>query len=107
MHLLAIVLLASKKSAVRWLIHLGGPGLILLGLADNSPIPLPGSVDVATILLAAHHRSLWLYYAIMAAAGAVLGGYLTYHIARTGGKENFENRFSKKSIARAYTRFES
>ena len=106
MHFLVIVLLASKKSAVRWLIHLGGPGLILLGLADNSPIPLPGSVDVATILLAAHHRSLWVYYAIMAAAGAVLGGYLTYHMARKGGKETLEKRFSEKSIARVYASFE-
>ncbi len=106
MHLLAIVLLASKKSAVRWLIHLGGPGLILLGLADNSLIPLPGSVDAATILLAAHHRSLWVYYAIMAAAGAVLGGYLTYHMARKGGKETLEKRFSEKSIARVYASFE-
>ena len=29
MRLLAIVLLVSKNSALRWLIHLGGPGLIL------------------------------------------------------------------------------
>ena len=55
-HVLAIALLASTKSATRWLIHLGGPRLILLGLIDNSVIPLPGSTDVVTILLAAHHR---------------------------------------------------
>lgn len=61
MHLLAIILLVSKKSALRWLVHLGSPGLILLGLADNSLIPLPGSTDVVTILLAAHHRNLWVY----------------------------------------------
>jgi membrane protein YqaA with SNARE-associated domain len=77
MHLLAIFLLASKKTALRWLIHLGGPGLILLGLADNSLIPLPGSTDIVTILLAAHRRDMWVYYALMATAGAVLGGYLT------------------------------
>jgi len=106
MDLLAIVLLASKKSAVRWLIHLGGPGLILLGLADNSLIPLPGSVDAATILLAAHHRSLWVYYAIMAAAGAMLGGYVTYHMARKGGKETLEKRFSEKNTAKVYASFE-
>src|SRR5713226_1368334 len=106
MHLLAIVLLASKKSVVRWLIHLGGPGLILLGLADNSLIPLPGSTDVVTILLAAHHRSLWVYYAIMATAGAVLGGYLTYRMARKGGKETLEKRFSKKNTAKVYAIFE-
>jgi len=106
MHLLAIVLLASKKSAVRWLVHLGGPGLILLGLADNSLIPLPGSTDVVTILLAAHHGSLWAYYAIMATAGAVLGGYLTYRMARKGGKETLEKRFSEKNTAKVYAIFE-
>jgi len=106
MHWFAIILLASKKSALRWLVHLGGPGLILLGLADNSPIPLPGSMDAATILLAAHHRNLWVYYAIMATAGAILGGYLTYRMARKGGKETLEKRFSKKKTARVYAIFE-
>jgi membrane protein YqaA with SNARE-associated domain len=106
MHLLAIILLASKKSALRWLIHLGGPGLILLGLADNSLIPLPGSTDVVTILLAAHHREPWFYYAIMATVGAVLGGYLTYRMARKGGKETLEKRFSKKKVNKVYAIFE-
>jgi membrane protein YqaA with SNARE-associated domain len=106
MQLLALVLLTSKKSALRWLIHLGGPGLILLGLADNSPIPLPGSMDVATILLAAHNRNMWIYYAIMATAGSVLGGYLTYRIARKGGKETLEKRFSKRKTTRVYAIFE-
>lgn len=106
MHLPAIILLASKKSALRWLVHLGGPGLILLGLADNSLIPLPGSTDVATILLAAHHRDMWIYYAIMATAGAVLGGYLTYRMARIGGKETLEKRFSKKKTVKLYAIFE-
>jgi len=106
MPLLAIILLASKKSALRWLIHLGGPSLILLGLADNSLIPMPGSTDVVTILLAAHHRDMWVYYAIMATAGAVLGGYLTYRMARKGGKETLEKRFSKKKTAKVYAIFE-
>jgi membrane protein YqaA with SNARE-associated domain len=106
MDLFAIIVLASKKSALRWLVHLGGPGLILLGIIDNSPIPLPGSVDVATILLAAHHRNLWVYYAIMATLGAVFGGYLTYRMARKGGKETLERRFSKRKTARVYAIFE-
>ena len=105
MHWLAIVLVVSKKSALRWLIRLGGPGLILLGLADNSLIPLPGSTDIVTILLAAHHRTLWVYYALMATAGAVLGGYLTYRMARKGGKETLEKRFSKKKTDKIYAIF--
>jgi membrane protein YqaA with SNARE-associated domain len=105
MNLLAIVLLVSKRSALRWLIHLGGPGLILLGLADNSLIPMPGSMDVVTVLLAAHHRKLWVYYAMMATAGAVLGGYLTYRMARKGGKETLEKKFSKKKTDKIYAIF--
>ena len=106
----ATLLLAARKSATKstlgWLIHLGGPGLILLGLADNSLIPLPGSTDVVTILLAAHHRQLWFYYTIMATVGAVLGGYLTYRMARKGGKETLEKRFSQKKVKKVYAIFE-
>src|SRR5271157_3458833 len=105
MHLLAIALLASKKSALRWLIHLGGPSLILLGLVDNSVIPLPGSTDIVTILLAAHHREPWAYYAAMATVGGLIGGYLTYRMARKGGKETLEKRFSKKKTDKIYAIF--
>ncbi len=110
MHLPALAatasMVASKKSALRWLIHLGGPGLILLGLLDNSVIPLPGSMDVITIVLAAHRRQPWFYYTIMATAGAVLGGYLTYRMARKGGKEMLESRISKKKATKIYGLFE-
>jgi len=106
MPLLAILLLASKKSTLRWLIHLGGPSLILMGLVDNSVIPLPGGTDIVTILLAAHHPNLWVYYAIMATAGALVGGYLTYRMARKGGKETLEKRFSKKKVNKIYSIFE-
>ncbi len=104
---LALFAAHSKKDAMlRWLIHLGGPGLILLGILDNSVIPLPGSMDVITIVLAAHRREPWFYYAIMATAGAVLGGYITYRMARKGGKEALEKRFSRKKAAKIYSVFE-
>jgi membrane protein YqaA with SNARE-associated domain len=106
MPLLSIALLASKKSALHWVLGLGGPGLILLGLADNSLIPLPGSTDVVTILLAAHQRQPWVYYAFMATAGAVLGGYITYRMARAGGKETLEKRFPKRKVNKIYSVFE-
>ncbi len=89
-----------------WLRHRGGIGLVLLGLADNSLVPLPGSMDVLTILLAAHHPSRWWYYALMATLGAVLGGYITYGLARKGGKEAFERRLSKSKADKVFKRFE-
>jgi len=60
----------------------------VLGVADNSLVPMPGSTDVVTILLAAHKSSLWLYFSMMATAGAVLGGFLTYRMARRGGQRD-------------------
>src|ERR1700758_5029688 len=89
------LLLASKF----WtgLRHLGGPGLLLLGLADNSLIPLPGSMDVLTIWFAVHHRKLWLYYAAMATAGSIVGGYLTYRLARRGGMKVLQRRLGPGS----------
>src|SRR5438105_3218603 len=53
-----------------WLERLGGAGLILLGLADNSVVPLPGSMDALTVILSAHEKTWWPYYAAMATIGA-------------------------------------
>jgi membrane protein YqaA with SNARE-associated domain len=89
-----------------WIRHQGGPGLVLLGLADNSIIPLPGSMDVLTIYFAVHHHKDWWYYALMATAGAILGGYITYRIARKGGKATLEHRLGSKRTMAIYSNFE-
>jgi membrane protein YqaA with SNARE-associated domain len=86
--------------------RLGGPGLVLLGLADNSIIPLTGSMDVLNIWLAARHREPWPYYAFMATLGAVIGGYITYMLARKGGKETMERKLSKRKAAKVSKAFE-
>lgn len=97
---------SSSQNLFRWFLHLGGVGLIPLGLLDSSVIPLPGSMDIATILLAARDKRLWLYYAAMATAGSLLGGYLTYRIARKGGKEALNKRFSGSKVTRIVRIFE-
>ena len=56
-----------------WLLRLGGPGLIVIGLVDNSVIPIPGGMDLFVILLSAHHREWWWYYGLMGTVGAVVG----------------------------------
>ncbi len=89
-----------------WLFRMGGPGLILIGLADNSVVPLTGSMDVLTIYLAASQRQSWIYYALMATIGAVVGGYITYYLARKGGKETLERKFSKRRADKLCKRFE-
>ena len=90
----------------RRLRRLGGPGLVLLGIADNSVVPLTGSMDVLTIWLAARHREPWPYYALMATLGAVIGGYITYSLARKGGKQAMERKLSKRRAKKVYETFE-
>jgi membrane protein YqaA with SNARE-associated domain len=97
---------AVFKSFPNLLWRLGGLGLIPLGLADNSPIPLPGSMDALTIILAAGRRDLWWYYAIMATVGAVVGGYLTYRLGAKGGKNALEKKISPKRAKKLYHIFE-
>jgi len=96
----------AARSVRHWIFHLGGLGLIPLGLLDNSPIPLPGIMDVATILLAGRQQQLWLYYAVMATLGSVLGGFVTYRLARKGGKEALERRFTRRKVDRVCEIFE-
>lgn len=98
--------LFAATSIWRWLLRLGGPGLILIGIADNSVVPLTGSMDVLTMWLAARHRDIWPYYAVMATVGAVLGGYITYYLGRKGGKEAIEHRLKKRRADKLFKRFD-
>jgi membrane protein YqaA with SNARE-associated domain len=89
-----------------WLERLGGVGLILLGFADNSPVPLPGSMDALVIILSAHQRHWWWYYAIMAIIGSLLGGYMAYALGKESGKEALEKKIPKDKAERIYKKFE-
>ena len=87
--LLAIAVPTLTRSFRRWIFNLGALGFIPLGLLDSSFIPLPGSMDVLTIILSAQRADLWLFYAVMAtiqasclsasgiAAAAVVGAICT------------------------------
>jgi membrane protein YqaA with SNARE-associated domain len=89
-----------------WFLTLGGPGLILLGLIDSSVIPVPGSMDAMTIVLAAHQRTWWPYYAVMATVGSVVGAYLTYRLARNRGEKALHDRLSKRNAKKVVRTFE-
>jgi membrane protein YqaA with SNARE-associated domain len=84
--------------------HLGGLGLVLLGLADVSMV-IPGGMDALTLVLSAHQQSLWPYYASMATLGAALGACVSYSLGRKGGKEALEKRISHKRAEKIYAAF--
>lgn len=104
--LIAASLPTALRSVRNWLFYLGGLGLIPLGLLDNSPLPLPGVINGATILLSARQEQLWLYYALMATTGSVIGGFVSYRLARKGGKEALERRFSRRKVDKVCKIFE-
>ena len=89
-----------------WIFHLGALGFIPLGLLDSSVVPVPGSMDVLTILLSARERNLWPYYALMATIGSVVGALVTYRLARKGGQEQLAKRIKPKTLKKVQQLFE-
>ena len=63
-------------------------------------------MDVATIVLSARQQQLWLYYALMATVGSIIGGFVSYRLARKGGKEALERRFSRRKMDKVTKIFE-
>jgi membrane protein YqaA with SNARE-associated domain len=104
----SLLLSTLAPSVWKWIHRLGGPGLILLGIADNTPFVSapPGSVDMFVILFSAHRHEWWAYYAFMAMVGEVLGGYLTYRLAEQGGQKTLEKRIGKQRAEKIYKYFE-
>lgn len=98
---LTIAVLAAKNTFWHWLYRLGGAGFFLLGIADNSAIPLPGSMDALLIVLVAHSREWWWYYALAATGGSVFGAYLNYRVFRAGGEEELNKRIGEKRAEKA------
>jgi membrane protein YqaA with SNARE-associated domain len=104
--LIAALAPTFTRSLRRWIFHLGGLGFFPLGLLDASIIPVPGSMDVLTIVLSARRADLWLYYAFMATAGSVAGGFAMYRLARKGGKETLARRISARKLDKVYSAFQ-
>jgi len=107
MSLTALIVFATAKAFRHWVFRLGGLGLIIVALVDNSFIPIPGGLDVFTILLSSGRHDLWWYYAIMATVGSVIGAYLTYRIGEKGGEETLEKKIGKQRAQKVYKRVES
>jgi membrane protein DedA with SNARE-associated domain len=107
MYLSALSAVAAAHEIRHTLFRLGGVGLIIVGIIDNSFIPLPGSVDVFTIVFAGRDHKLWPYYAGMAVIGSIIGAYLTYRIGQKGGKEMLEKRIGEQRAQKVYKKFEA
>lgn len=104
--------LSNQKSALpvqlhghplipHWLTHLGALGLFSVAVIDSSvlPLPLPGSTDLLLLWLVANRGSPW-FYALVAIAGSIVGGYTTWHVGRRGGESALQRYVSAKHLGR-------
>ena len=101
-----MLIISSSHALMHWLHRLGGPGLLLLAQVDNSPIPVPGSMDVLLIILASSRKQLWWYYAIMALVGSLVASYFAYRLSKKGGKEALEKKIGEQRAKKVYKVFE-
>lgn len=82
--------------------QLGPVGAVLLGIADASVIPTPGSLDILIILLVGSAPRWWWLYVIAATAGSAMGAYITFRIGEKGGKTELEKRIPEKKLKRVF-----
>jgi membrane protein DedA with SNARE-associated domain len=64
----------------------GPPGLFLLAILDSAGIPLPSTVDLSIVYLAAKDPGRAYISAAIAVAGSAVGCMILYFIARKGGE---------------------
>lgn len=95
---LSLKLGAWKQKVVAFASGLGAPGLFLISFLDSSVLSFPIINDLLLIELSIQHPQRMPLYALMAAAGSVLGCVVLYYIARMGG----EAYFHRKAGARAH-----
>jgi membrane protein YqaA with SNARE-associated domain len=82
----------SSGHLLRWVIGFGWAGLFVISAIDASlfPLPLPGSADLLLLVLVTHKPQQWWVLALVAIAGAIVGGYFSYRLAAKGGEALLE-----------------
>lgn len=86
------------RSAAAILVHLGGFGLLIMGILDSSFLFVPLSNDLLIIAMTARRPSLLLYYAAMASAGSMAGCFLVDLVFRKGGDAMLEKHVSQRRL---------
>jgi membrane protein YqaA with SNARE-associated domain len=88
-----------KQKIVGFAGTLGAPGLFLISFLDSSVLTFPVINDLLLIDLSIEHPARMPFYALMAAAGSVLGCVLLYFIARKGGEAFFHKKAGHRALA--------
>src|SRR5689334_19994150 len=63
---------------------------------------MPSSMDALTVILSAHQKAWWPYYAAMATIGGMVGGYATYALGEKSGEAALQKKLPKARAERFY-----
>jgi membrane protein DedA with SNARE-associated domain len=88
------------KAFLSPLIAWGSPGLFIAALLDGAGLPIPSGVDVLVMYLASQKPDQTVWLAIVAVLGSVVGNFILFLIARSGGHAFLEKRSSSKRSRR-------
>ncbi|MGC1618885.1 MAG: VTT domain-containing protein [Candidatus Acidiferrum sp.] len=88
-----------KQKIVVFAGGLGAPGLFLISFLDSSVLSFPIINDLLLIELSMQHPARMPLYALMAAAGSVLGCVVLYFLARLGGEAYFHRKAGARALA--------
>jgi membrane protein YqaA with SNARE-associated domain len=97
--LLPFQLSTWKQKIVGFAGTLGAPGLFLISFLDSSVLTFPVINDLLLIELSIQHPARMPFYALIAAAGSVLGCVFLYFIARKGGEAFFHKKAGTRAAA--------
>ncbi len=88
-------MLGEMVDALRvWADGAGATGVFVVAVLDSSLLALPNATDALIMYLTIQHPALWWYYAAVATAGAVVGSWPLYLLAKRGGEAFLERRLS-------------
>lgn len=98
-----ILAIGFLKSIAQWLYAfagtIGGPGLLLIAVADSSFLSIPEGNDLLIVVLSI--GSSWsrvAYLVSMTITGSVIGCLLLFAVGRSGGRALLEKRFSRSKV---------
>ena len=88
-----------KQKIIALASGLGAPGLLLISFLDSSVLSFPIINDLLLIQLSMQNHARMPLYALMAAAGSVVGCVLLYFLARMGGEAYFHRKAGGRAHA--------
>ena len=97
-----LLLIASSRAWLRFMLRLGMPGLFLMSALDSSFLVLPFGNDLLLIALITSHREslIWIAYVVVSALGSVLGVLVIDLLMRKAGEKGLERFVSEQKVER-------